>query len=84
MVNCLIEIDVATGQDELQKPIYLNPSIVLGDHAIKPVPNLRRTACIRYSLSGASSMFRGIMAVPSDLLAEVAHGTGLLTRNDCC
>ena len=50
MVNCLIEIDVATGQDELQKPIYLNPSIVLGDHAIKPVPNLRRTACIRYSL----------------------------------
>ena len=22
MVNCLIEIDVATGQDELQKPIY--------------------------------------------------------------
>jgi hypothetical protein len=35
MVNCLIEIDVATGQDELQKPIYLNSSIVLEHRTIK-------------------------------------------------
>jgi hypothetical protein len=31
------------------------------------------------ALSGASGRLRGIMAASSDLLAEVAHGTDLLT-----
>jgi hypothetical protein len=39
---------------------------------------------IRMTLSGASGRLRGIMAVPSDLLAEATHDTGLLTGHDGC
>jgi hypothetical protein len=38
----------------------------------------------KQALSGASGRLRGIIAAPSDLLAEATDDTGLLTGHDGC